>query len=117
MSTPVGLLARTGATVGPFVMMALALAVLGMLMFFGSQGLPDSSFRAFTSHPMFRPLGVGGARVVPAGVSPALDNAAVDALVGMGQPGDDARGPRLGSGTGRGSARRPGSRWFSQRPW
>ena len=113
MSTPVGLLARTGATVGPFMMMAIALCVLGMLMFFGAQGLPDSSFRAFTSHAMFRPLGVGGARVVPAGVSPALDSAAVDALVGMQHPQDHEAGP----GTGGGRARRPASRWFSQRPW
>ena len=86
-----GLLARTGANMGPVVMMALVLTVLGMLMFFGSQGLPDQAARLFTSHPMFRPVAAGGARAIPAGATGRLDGAALDALAHMEDAGG---GPR-----------------------
>ena len=101
---------------GPAMMVALALTVMGMLLFFGSQGLPDPTARRFTSHPMFRPV-TGRPRVLPAGASSRLDAAALDALVEM---------EGLGGGTityqdrpaGR-SDRPPFNlrRWMSQRPW
>jgi len=98
-------------------MMALVLTVLGMLMFFGSQGLPDQAARLFTSHPMFRPAAAGGARVRPAGASGLLDGAALDAFVHMdgadGIGGSRDAGPSAPSG-GRGNWHR---RLFSQRPW
>ena len=110
----VGLLARTGAHMGPVAMMALVLTVLGMLMFFGSQGLPDQAARLFTSHPMFRPAMAGGARMQPSGSSSRLDGAALDALVHMEASGAvDDDGPRSPA-AGRSGWQR---RLFSQRPW
>ena len=111
----VGLLARTGAHMGPVVMMALVLTVLGMLMFFGSQGLPDPSARAFASHPMFRPIYTGRPSVLPAGASGRLDATALDALIGMESPTEPVayEAPPEGSGRGGWSRRR----WLSQRPW
>ena len=107
-----GVLARTGARMGPAAMMAIVLTVLGMLMFFGSQGLPEAGFRAFTTPAMFRPVTPGRPRLLPAGASGRLDAAALDALVEMdGQP--PANRPPSGPVAG---GRRT-SRWFSQRPW
>jgi hypothetical protein len=110
----VGLLARTGATMGPVMLMAMVLTVLGMLLFFGSQGLPDQAARKFVSHPMFRPVMAGGARVLPKGASSRLDGAALDALVHM----DGAGGTSTVDGPPS-PARSTGSwkRLFNQRPW
>jgi hypothetical protein len=104
-------LARTGAHLGPVALMAIVLTVLGMLMYFGSQGLPDQAVRLFGSHPMFRPAMAGGARVLPAGATSRLDGAALDALAAMGGADDDGPRPqgRVAGGWNR--------RWFSQRPW
>ncbi len=108
----VGLLARTGAHLGPVALMAMVLTVLGMLLFFGSQGLPDPAARRFVSHPMFRPAHAGGARVLPAGASSRLDGAALDALIEMtGSPAEPDATPPQGR---RGGPRRG---LFSQRPW
>ena len=108
----VGLLARTGATMGPAMLAAMVVTVLGMLMFFGSQGLPDQAARKFVSHPMFRPAMAGGARVLPAGASPRLDGAALDALVHM---------EGMGGTAGADGPPAPRSSWarklFTQRPW
>jgi hypothetical protein len=101
---------------GPVVLMAMMLTVLGMLLFFGSQGLPDQAARLFTSHPMFRPAMAGGARVRPAGVSPRLDGAALDAFAAMQDMGGASHAddqPSQSSGRSGGWQRR----WFSQRPW
>ena len=110
----VGLLARTGATMGPVMLMAMVLTVLGMLMFFGSQGLPDQAARKFVSHPMFRPVMAGGARILPKGASSRLDGAALDALVHMDGHGGSSPidgPPAHGRGTG------GWKRLFDQRPW
>ena len=96
-------------------MMAIVLTVLGMLLFLGSQGLPDSGFRAFTSHPMFRPANVGGSRLLPAGASPRLDAAALDALVGMEGMAPPTRYEDPPDAPSGGGWRTP--RWLSQRPW
>ena len=110
----VGVLARTGAHMGPVAMMALVLTVLGMLMFFGSQGLPDQAARLFTSHPMFRPAMAGGPRVQPSGATSRLDGAALDALVHMEASGAvDDHGPRSPASSRGGWHRRI----FTQRPW
>ena len=110
----VGLLARTGATMGPVMLMAMVLTVLGMLMFFGSQGLPDQAARKFVSHPMFRPAMAGGARVLPKGASSRLDGAALDALVHM----DSAGGSSSVEGPpSQGRSSRSWQRLFNQRPW
>lgn len=97
-------------------MMALVLTVLGMLMYFGTQGLPDPAARAFVSHPMFRPGMAGQPRALLAGASSRLDPAALDALLGMeamnGHSPDDGRGSEA---AGRGG-RHP-RQWFSSRPW
>jgi hypothetical protein len=95
-------------------MMAIVLTVMGMLLFFGAQGLPDPAFRAFPTHPAFRPASAGGARLRPAGASSRLDAAAVDALVGMQDPAppSDPEPPVAARGSWP-----PGRRWFSQRPW
>lgn len=110
-----GLLARTGAAMGPPMLAAIVLTVLGMLMFFGSQGLPDQAARRFVSHPMFRPVMAGGARLLPAGASSRLDGAALDALVHMEAGGSIA--PVDGApveGPGRSGWHR---KLFTQRPW
>ena len=91
--------------------MAIALTVLGMLMFFGAQGLPDAGFRAFRTPAMFRPMLSGQPRLLPAGYSSRLDAVAIDALVGM---ESQSNGPVSGSGAPDG--RRP-NRWWSSRPW
>jgi len=84
-----------------------------MLMFFGSQGLPDQAARLFPSHPMFRPAMAGGSRVRQGGASSRLDGAALDALVHMdGTAGPSSDGPTTASRRG-GSPRR----MFSKRPW
>ncbi|MDQ4069524.1 MAG: hypothetical protein M3203_08685, partial [Actinomycetota bacterium] len=104
--------ARAGATTQPMVAMAVALAVLGMLLFFGSQGLPDSGFRAFRTPAMFRPVMPGQPRLVPAGASSRLDAVALDALVGMAS----GQQPSADHGSGAPERRRP-NRWWSSRPW
>ncbi|MGI8807905.1 MAG: hypothetical protein ACR2KK_08710, partial [Acidimicrobiales bacterium] len=111
----VGLLARTGAQMGPAVMMAMVLTVLGMLLFFGSQGLPDPAARRFISHPMFRPAAAGGARVRPAGATGRLDGPALDALAHMDQLGGSRHDGRPSEGGGSGSSWQ--RRLFSHRPW
>jgi len=99
---------------GPISMMALVLTVLGMLMFFGSRGLPDQAARLFPSHPMFRPAMAGGSRARPAGASNRLDGAALDALVHM----DGTSGPSSSDDAPATASRRGGSRrMFSKRPW
>ena len=111
----VGLLARTGATMGPVMLVAMVLTVLGMLMFFGSQGLPDQAARKFVSHPMFRPAMAGGPRLLPAGASSRLDGAALDALVHMEAGGGaSAADGAPTQGSGRSSWHR---KLFTQRPW
>ena len=97
------------------MMMALVLTVMGMLLYFGSQGLPDPSARRFVSHPMFRPV-TSRPRVLPAGASSRLDAAALDAFVemeGMGGGMSAYDGPRPQSGRPPFNLRR----WMSQRPW
>ena len=98
------------------MMMALMLTVMGMLLYFGSQGLPDPSARKFTSLPMFRPV-TSRPRVLPAGASSRLDAAALDAFVEM---------EGMGGGTTSYDSTPPGGggrppfnlrRWLSQRPW
>ncbi len=103
-------LARTGSHLGPIALMAIVLTVLGMLMYFGSQGLPDPAARLFVSHPMFRPPAAGGSRVAPTGAS-RLDAVALDAFVHMGDAEGDGDQPPA---QGRGGWHR---RWFTQRPW
>ena len=110
-----GLLARTGATMAPVVLVALVLTVLGMLMFFGTQGVPDQAARLFTSHPMFRPVPAGGARVLAAGATGRLDGPALDALAQMGDMGsgpDNDGSPSQGRSSGNWQRR-----FFTQRPW
>ena len=109
-----GLLARTGTTMAPVALMALMLTVLGMLMFFGSQGLPDPAARLFTSHPMFRPVAAGGARTIPAGATGRLDGAALDALAHM---EDTGGGPRTDGPSAQGRNSSWQRRFFNQRPW
>ena len=101
---------------GPAMMVALVLTVMGMLFFFGSQGLPDPSARRFTSHPMFRPV-TSRPRVLPAGASSRLDAAALDAFVEMEGMGG---GVQAYEGRPPGAGDRPPfnlRRWLSQRPW
>lgn len=112
----VGLLARTGASMGPVMLMAMVLTVLGMLLFFGSQGLPDQAARKFVSHPMFRPAMAGGARVLPKGASPRLDGAALDALVHMDMDGAGGT-PSAGGPPTQGRSSGGWKRLFDQRPW
>ena len=96
-------------------MMALVLTVLGMLMFFGSQGLPDQAARLFTSHPAFRPVPAGGPRAVPVNATGRLDAAALDALAHMDDSGGTSQhdGPPATGGRSGNWQRR----LFSQRPW
>jgi len=97
---------------GPVMLMAMVLTVLGMLFFFGSQGLPDQAARRFVSHPMFRPVIAGGARLLPKSASTRLDGAALDAFVHMEGMGSEStvEGPPQGrSRTSRGL--------FNRRPW
>ncbi len=110
-----GLLARTGATMAPVVLVAFVLTVLGMLMFFGTQGVPDQAARLFTSHPMFRPLPAGGARILAASATGRLDGPALDALAQMGDMGggpDNDGSPQQGRSSGNWQRK-----LFSQRPW
>ena len=102
------MLARAGATTQPMVAMAIALTVLGMLLFFGSQGLPEPSFRAFNTPAMFRPVMPSGTQLLTAGTSRGLDAVAMDAMSGTGYQAPDDSAP---------SGRRSTKRWFSQRPW
>ncbi|MDQ3898299.1 MAG: hypothetical protein M3326_13825, partial [Actinomycetota bacterium] len=88
----------------PFAAMAIALTVLGMLLFFGSQGLPDAGFRAFTTPSMFRPT-MPSTQLLTAGASGRLDAVALDAMAGTDY---QAAEPPAG---------RRSPRWFSQRPW
>lgn len=99
----------------PYLLMALALTVIGMLMFFGSQGLPDPTNRRLIAPAAFRPLLTGQPRLVPAGASSRLDAAALDAFVEM---SSTRSSPPEAAPSG---SRRRGSvtarRWLSQRPW
>ena len=95
------------------VMMALVFTVLGMLLYFGSQGLPDQSARKFTTHPMFRPVNTRP-RVALAGASSGrLDAAALDALSAMEAPSE----PSNPDGEAPAAQGWQKPRWFSQRPW
>ena len=91
----------------PVMAMALALTVLGMLMFFGTQGLPDSGFRAFKTPAMFRPVMPSGTQLLAANASGQLDAVALDAMAGT-----EHRAPESSAGSGRRT-----KRLFSQRPW
>jgi hypothetical protein len=99
----------------PYALMALALTMLGMLMFFGAQGLPDPENRRRFAPAALRPLLTGQPRLVPARASSRLDAAALDAFVEMSgsRPAAKDGGPSAARRTGNGSARR----WLSQRPW
>ena len=99
----------------PWALMALGLTMLGMLMFFGSQGLPDPTSRRRLAPAVFQPLITGQPRLATAVASSRLDAAALDAFVEM----SGSRERQQGTGParrGRDAARSP-RRWLSQRPW
>ncbi|MDQ6724871.1 MAG: hypothetical protein M3066_01645, partial [Actinomycetota bacterium] len=113
-----GTLARTGAVMQPYALMALALTVLGMLMFFGSQGLPDPTSRLRFAPAALRPLLTGqprAVRVAPVAASSRLDATALDAFVEMSGPRSGAK--ESGPSAGRRIANLSPRRWLSQRPW